>query len=155
MVKNLILGYLTMTVCLTVQCMVVSLLLRILVALEIRGLIRPTLIRASFLLVTVMLIMSAGNLLQVALWAGLYCSLGEFHDFTTAFYHSVVNFATLGYGDIVLSARWRLLGALEAINGVLMFGLTTGFLYTVLRALMQRAWDDRLAQVRLTEQSSP
>ena len=67
----------------------------------------------------------------------------------------MVNFATLGYGDIVLSAKWRLLGALEAVNGVLMFGLTTGFLYTVLRALMQRAWDDRLDQVRLTKQSSP
>ena len=153
--KNLIVGYLTMTVCLTIQCMVVSLLLRILVVLEIRGLIRATLGRSSFLLVTVMLVLSAGNLLQVALWAGLYLSLGEFNDFTTAFYHSVVNFATLGYGDIVLSVKWRLLGALEAVNGVLMFGLTTGFLYTVLQALMQRGWADRLDQVRLTEQSSP
>lgn len=45
---------------------------------------------------------------------------GEFESFATAFDHSVVNFATLGYGDLVVSEERRLLGALESINGVLM-----------------------------------
>ena len=43
----------------------------------------------------------------------------------TALYFSAVNFATLGYGDIVMSERWRLLGPLEAANGILMFGVST------------------------------
>ena len=90
-----------------------------------------------------MLIMLAGNLIQITLWAGLFFTFGEFKDFATAFYHSVVNFATLGYGDIVMSEKRRLLGALEAANGVLMFGLTTGFLYTVLSGLLQRYWDEQ------------
>ena len=51
--------------------------------------------------------------------------LGEFDDFATAMYHSAVNFATLGYGDIVMSERWRMLGPLEAANGILMFGVST------------------------------
>ena len=141
--ENLIIGFVTMAVCLAIQCVVVSALLEVLIVLEKRGIIRLTLIRVSLLLIAVMLIMLAGNLIQITLWAGLFFTFGEFKDFATAFYHSVVNFATLGYGDIVMSEKRRLLGALEAANGVLMFGLTTGFLYTVLSGLLQRYWDEQ------------
>jgi len=68
----------------------------------------------------------------MTIWAMLFMYLGEFNDFLTAFYHSTVNFASLGYGDIVMSERWRLLGALEASNGVLMFGLSAGTLLAVM-----------------------
>ena len=143
--ENLILGCLTMVVCLAIQCVVVAILLHVLVALETRRMIRPTLVWVSSLLVVVMLIMLAGNLLQMTLWAGLFSAVGEFEDFATAFYHSVVNFATLGYGDLVMSEQRRLLGALEAINGVLMFGLTTGFLFAVLSALSRKGLAARLS----------
>ena len=52
-----------------------------------------------------------------------------------------MTFATLGYGDIVMSERGRLLGAFEATNGVLMFGLRTGVLYSMFNALIRRVWD--------------
>jgi hypothetical protein len=93
-----------------------------------------------------MLIMLAGNIIQITIWAGLFYSYGEFKEFATAFYHSVVNFATLGYGDIVMSEKRRLLGALEAANGVLMFTLTAGFLYTVLSGVLERYWDEQIGQ---------
>ena len=54
--------------------------------------------------------------------------LGEFETLREAVYHSAVNFATLGYGDIVMSERYRFLGPLEAINGVLMIGVSTAAL---------------------------
>jgi len=71
----------------------------------------------------VMLIVFVGHLLQVGLWAGLFMWLGEFESYATAFYHSSVNFAALGYGDIVMSDKWKLLGAMEATGGILMFGI--------------------------------
>lgn len=86
----------------------------------------------------VLLILFAGHLAQIAIWAGLFMYLGEFADFVTAFYHSAVNFASLGYGDIVMSEKWRLLGALEASNGVLMFGLSAGTLLAVMTNLFAR-----------------
>ena len=46
--------------------------------------------------------------------------------------HSAVNFTTLGYGDIVMSRRWRLLGPLEAVNGSLMLGLSAAMLFTIM-----------------------
>ena len=82
-----------------------------------------------------------GHILQFATWAILFVWLGEFdgeaNPFETAFYHSTVNFTSLGYGDIVMSEQWRLLGALEAANGVLMFGLTAGLILSVMTAMMK------------------
>ena len=72
----------------------------------------------------VITILMFGNFIQIALWAGLFRLLGEFPDVDTAIYHSAVNFATLGYGDIVMSPKWRLLGPIEAVNGALMIGLS-------------------------------
>lgn len=86
------------------------------------------------LLMGVMLILMLGNLLQIALWGGLFLWLGEFTELYEAVYHSTVNYASLGYGDIVMSKTWKLLGALEAVNGVLMSGMTAGVLMGILQA---------------------
>jgi len=77
-----------------------------------------------------------GHILQFATWGLLFVILGEFQSFASAFYHSTVNFTSLGYGDIVMSEKWRLLGALEAANGVLMFGLTAGLVLSVMTRLL-------------------
>jgi hypothetical protein len=92
----------------------------------------------TYVISMVLLMMFAGHLLQIAIWAMLFIYLGEFNDFLTAFYHSTVNFASLGYGDIVMSEKWRLLGALEASNGVLMFGLSAGTMLSVMTNLFAR-----------------
>jgi voltage-gated potassium channel Kch len=84
------------------------------------------------MLIAVMAVLLLGNLLQVAIWALLFHQLGEFATFGDAYYHSAVNFATLGYGDIVMSEAHRILGALEAITGILMVGISTAVLMAVL-----------------------
>ena len=90
----------------------------------------------AYVISVVMLMLFIGHMVQVAVWAVLFMQLGEFSDFLTAFYHSMVNFASLGYGDIVMSEDWRLLGAIEASNGVLMFGLTAGAVLSVMARLL-------------------
>lgn len=77
------------------------------------------------MLSAIMLVTLLGNFAQVTIWAALFMLLGEFADFGKALYHSAVNFSTLGYGDIVMSERWRLLGPMEAAHGILMFGVST------------------------------
>jgi hypothetical protein len=79
-----------------------------------------------------------GNLIQIGIWAAVFMYYDEFTEFKDAFYHSTVNFTTLCYGDFILGNERKLLGGLEAVNGVLMFGLSSGFLYTLLNALLQR-----------------
>jgi len=141
--NNLITGFLTTAACVALQCVVVSLLLRSLVALQRTRSFRLTIPVASVMLTSVLLVMLAGNLLQIALWAGVFILYGEFQDFATAFYHSTVNFSTLGYGDIVLSKERRLLSGLEALNGVLMLGLTSSIMFAVLHAMAGYARAER------------
>lgn len=74
-----------------------------------------------------------GNLAQIAIWGALFLWLGEFTTLQEAIYHSGVNFATLGYGDIVMSTQWKLLGPLEAVNGALMIGLSGACMLAVLQ----------------------
>ena len=140
MSMNLLLGCSTIVLCMAIQCLVVSALLRGLFAMQSRHLIPTTIAATSALLIGVLLVLFAGTLLQMVLWSGLFLVSGEFEDVNKALYHSVVNFTTLGYGDVVMSAERRLLGALEAANGVLMLGLSTSVLYTVVRAMMVRSW---------------
>jgi hypothetical protein len=141
---DLIFGSAVMVACLFVQCLFVALLIGILLRMERRGFIKPSPLRTAATLTLFTLIMVAGTLGQIGVWASVFLVRGEFSDFATAFYHSTVNFATLGYGDIVMSEQERLLGALEAVNGVMMFGLTTGVLFSVMNALLQRGWDARM-----------
>jgi hypothetical protein len=90
-----------------------------------------------------MLILTAGNLLQITLWGSLFLALGEFTEFYEAVYHSAVNFASLGYGDIVMSKSWKLLGPLEAVNGVLMVGMSGAALMVVLQQLIKKLNEQR------------
>ncbi len=90
------------------------------------------------LLMTVMLVLMLGNLLQIAIWGVLFVWLGEFTELYEAIYHSAVNYASLGYGDIVMSKSWKLLGPLEAVNGVLMCGMTAGVLMGMLQMQLKQ-----------------
>ena len=66
-------------------------------------------------------------------WAYIYVALGEFSGIQDALYFSVATSTTLGYGDVVLSEQWRLLGSFEAMGGLLLFGASTAFLVGLMR----------------------
>ena len=88
----------------------------------------------------VVLVMSfsfAAHAMEVAVWALLFMICGEFHEFGAAYYHSAVNYSTLGYGDVIMSQSWKLLGPLEAADGSLMFGVSTAMIFTVILRLIQ------------------
>ena len=82
------------------------------------------------------------HLTEVALWAAVFLLCGEFHEFGLAYYHSAVNYTSLGYGDVVMSPSWRLLGPLETANGILMFGVTTAMLFAVIQQLVETRFAD-------------
>ena len=82
------------------------------------------------------------HLIEIALWAVLLITCGEFKEFGNAFYHSAVNYTTLGYGDLLLTPSWRLLGPLEAANGALMFGVSTAMVFAVIQRLLLARYED-------------
>jgi hypothetical protein len=72
------------------------------------------------------------HLLQIAVWAFFYALEHAMPDLPTALYFSAVTYTTTGYGDLVLPPEWRLVGGVEALTGILMCGLSTGFFFAVL-----------------------
>jgi Ion channel len=84
----------------------------------------------------------AAHLAEIAVWAVLFMVCGEFSDFGAAYYHSAVNYTTLGYGDLIMTPPWRMLGPLEAANGMLMFGVTTALVFAVIQRLLRDRYVD-------------
>jgi hypothetical protein len=125
-------------ICMAIQCVLVSLLLKGFYAFERKHLIEASIPLISTFLFAALLSLFAGNLLQVGLWSCLFLSFGEFTDFGISYYHSLVNFTTLGYGDMVMKGDFKIFGALEAANGVLMLGLTTSVLFSAVSGIMRR-----------------
>lgn len=94
-------------------------------------------LRDTLTMGTILGILLGAHMLQISLWALVFLLCGEFEDFETAFYHSAVNFSSLGYGDIVMSDHWRLLGAIESAVGVLMFGVSAALLFAVVNKMLR------------------
>ena len=82
------------------------------------------------------------HLIEIALWAVLLVICGDFQEFGIAYYCSAVNYTTLGYGDVLLTASWRLLGPLEATNGALMFGVSAAMVFAVIQRLVLARFKD-------------
>jgi hypothetical protein len=87
----------------------------------------------------VMLLTAVVHLIEIALWAGAVLLSGELSGFERAFYYSAGMYTTTGAGDVVLPEPWRLLGPLEAINGLLLFGLSTAVMFAVLGRLISNS----------------
>jgi hypothetical protein len=149
MVIQILLGCATVFVTMSIQIAAVVYMLQYLFSvLSDRGNNHYSKGKTTYVISMIMTMLFVGHMVQVAIWAVLFISLGEFSDFLTAFYHSMVNFASLGYGDIVMSEDWRLLGAIEASNGVLMFGLSAGAMLSIMSYLLshdrrlENQWDE-------------
>lgn len=79
------------------------------------------------------------HVIEMTLWAVVYVSLpgkAGLADFSEALYYSIVTITTLGYGDVTLNEDWQILGGMEAMVGITVFGLTTAILF----AVVQRFW---------------
>jgi voltage-gated potassium channel len=79
------------------------------------------------------------HMAEVAPWATAYLllpGLDSINSFEQATYFATVTFASLGYGDIVIEGPWRLLSAVQAMNGLLVFGWSTALLF----AVVERIW---------------
>ena len=88
-------------------------------------------------LLTALVVMTSGNILEIATWGVLFIVVGEFDSLYPAIYHSAVNFTSLGYGDVVMSEKWKLLGPLEAVNGILMLGMSAAALMAIFQEMIK------------------
>ena len=138
MLTQLLLGMAIFISNVIIETLTVGAVVLLLVRIFSRTRIGTSRLREGLSLATTMLMMFLGHLVQIAIWAFVFKAIGEFDGFAAAFYHSTVNFSTLGYGDLVMSDQWRLLGALEAGTGVMMFGVSTAVFFAMLAKIIER-----------------
>ena len=97
-------------------------------------------------LVTTAVVILTLHIVEVAIWAVVYLRAlpaGAEWTFEQAVYFSLVTFTTLGYGEITLGPDLRLLSGIEALNGIVLVGWSTAFLF----ALLQRIWKSNMKSV--------
>ena len=100
--------------------------------------------RQAFVLLIVVLGIFALHTLEIWCYAIVFLWLEEFSSFEAALYFSVSSYTTVGFGDLVMSPRWRLLSAIESTNGWILFAWSTAFLLTVTTRmkLLNHEWVD-------------
>ena len=76
------------------------------------------------------------HLIEIGGWAALYVVAGAMADAHSAVYFSAVTYTTTGYGDLLLPPAWQLVGAVEALTGILMCGWSTGFFFAIVSRLL-------------------
>lgn len=126
---------------LVVQLSLIAVSTNYLVKVTKRGRLGFNQLRDAIIMGVILLYILLAHLIQMATWAVAFMWIGEFDRFQDAFYHSAVNFASLGYGDVVMSEDWRLLGALEAAIGVMMFGVSAALLFAILSKVIRNRFE--------------
>ena len=100
--------------------------------------------RALVILVVVLGIFALHSV-EIWLYAALYLALGEMQHLEEALYFSTAAFSTIGFGDVVMSPRWRIISGIEGANGWILFAWSTAFLIGVTTRLrvLEHDWLDR------------
>ncbi len=83
------------------------------------------------------------HVIEIWVWALFYYSTSSINELPTleaALYFSTSAFTTVGFGDLVLSEEWRLLSSFESVNGMILFGWSTAFIFEVVRQIYSQVY---------------
>lgn len=129
---------LTMAIHVTGVTFLASVLHRFRVRLETRRLASPRAIATVIAAIVAMgLLLAVLHGIEAAFWAAAYLWLGALASPGAAILYSVDSMATRGASGVMLEPQWRMLGALEAADGMLLFGISTAFIFTVMQFYFQ------------------
>ncbi len=98
---------------------------------------RHAMLRYSVVLILSFFVLIVLHLAETGIWGGFYYWRGLFPDFETSLYFSLGSYTTIGYGDVVLPQRWRMLGGIEGLSGVLLCGLSAAFVFALVNSAFQ------------------
>ncbi|MFZ2080063.1 MAG: potassium channel family protein [Xanthobacteraceae bacterium] len=140
MLPQFLVGGGTSLVNITIHALVMTIVVRVARTTGMKKISHPSLFLIAVMIPTVSVLMVT-HAFKVIVWSLTYSIVGAAPTDANLVYFAFVNYTTLGYGDVVPVERWRLLGPMTAMNGVLLFGWSTAVIFEVLRkalALQQR-----------------
>ncbi len=110
-------------------------LLRLEAKHEESGHLHPASLRGWVTLLFAVLALVGTHGVEIWLYAFLYLAIGAIETLRDAVYFSTITYGAIGYDDAVMAERWRLVSAIEGINGILMIGWSTAFLIRIVGLL--------------------
>jgi Ion channel len=138
MIRQFLVGGAVSTVTIAMHALVMIVLIGVARSASARSKARPYEHLVLVMVPTVMVLM-ATHTAEVLVWALGYWLVDATPEGADRVYFAFVNFATLGYGDIVPVARWRILGPIAAMNGALLFGWSTAVIFEVMRRALRES----------------
>ena len=135
MLRQILFGIILMLITTVIHALCTAAVVRVLRGTHASALGIQSAVTGVALISLVVLMMFVAAFLEAGTWAAVYLAVGAIPDLETALYFSTVTFTTLGYGDVTLNADWRLLAAIQAANGTIMFGWTTALVMAVIHRI--------------------
>jgi hypothetical protein len=130
-------------IALTIAIHAIGVVILALASLRIRDRIADRRLGFRYMIPIVISLVAATGLLlallhgiEAAIWAAAYLWLGALGSPLDAILYSVDSMSTRGASGLTLQRHWRMIGALEAVDGMLLFGISTAYIF----ALMQAYW---------------
>ena len=138
MIRQLLVGGAVSAVTISMHALVMMILIRVAQFASERSKAQASQHLVLVMVPTVLVLMMT-HALEVVVWGIAYWLVDAAPVGTDRVYFAFVNYTTLGYGDVVPVVRWRLLGPITAMNGVLLFGWSTAVIFEVLRRALEHA----------------
>jgi hypothetical protein len=138
MIRQFLVGGAVSTVTIAIHALIMIVLIGVARRASAHSKARPYEHLVLVMVPTVMVLM-ATHTAEVLVWALAYWLVDATPEGTDRIYFAFVNFATLGYGDIIPVARWRILGPIAAMNGALLFGWSTAVIFEVMRRALRES----------------
>ena len=137
MLRQLLVGTAVSSGNIVIHALVMTAVVGVIRIVSAKDRLHPWLFLIAIMIAAVTALMLA-HTSEVMVWSLAYALIGAAPDGTDLMYFAFVNYATLGYGDVVPVENWRLIGPMTAMNGVLLFGWSTAVIFEVLRRAMIR-----------------
>jgi Ion channel len=137
MLRQLIFGSAVSLGNIATHALVMILILRLRSAVYANVPSRPALRLVGVMVAAVSMLMAA-HLIEIGIWSIAYALVDVAAQGDDDFYFAFVNYTTLGYGDVIPTPRWRLLGPMTAMNGVVLFGWSTAVIFQILRTTISQ-----------------
>jgi Ion channel len=137
MLRQLLFGGGISLINIALHALVMTLVIRVAQSAGARNKSQSSVILVAVMIPTVSVLMLT-HALEVIVWSLAYSIVDAAPAPANLVYFAFVNYTTLGYGDVVPVERWRLLGPMTAMNGVLLFGWSTAVIFELLRKVLER-----------------
>jgi hypothetical protein len=137
MLRQFLVGGAVSTCNVVIHALVMAAVVRVAQLAGAKNTWRPWLLLINVMTAVVLVLMIA-HASEVVVWSLAYALVGAAPAGADLVYFAFVNYTTLGYGDVTPVVRWRLLGPMTAMNGVLLFGWSTAVIFEVLQRARMR-----------------